>query len=258
MVSKENEGEEEIWSSWLLSPEILDQSPSRKDGVKEEEEKTYRRRTSIFIEEVASSLKLDWQTQATAQVFFHFFFAHHSFRRHKRFDVAVACIFLSAKVEECDDKNGARHLEYLITKADKLWNRKAGNTYQGLVKGSEAYNTLQRAILECERNLLHTVAFDLIVKKPHEYLVNQIKELVECNFVEDSMKKNFGRTTMHLLKMSLRTSLCLQVIPPFISAVCLSLAAIYHDLPKPTVGDQDGNVIEWYQLFELDFDSFQV
>jgi len=98
MVSKENEGEEEIWSSWLLSPEILDQSPSRKDGVKEEEEKTYRRRTSIFIEEVASSLKLDWQTQATAQVFFHFFFAHHSFRRHKRFDVAVACIFLSAKV----------------------------------------------------------------------------------------------------------------------------------------------------------------
>lgn len=36
----------------------------------------------------------------TAQHFFHKFFQTMSFKRHDRFDVAQACLFLAAKVEE--------------------------------------------------------------------------------------------------------------------------------------------------------------
>ena len=46
-------------------------------------------------------LRVDWQTHATAQIYMHFFFAHHSFLRRKRIYVALASMFLAAKVEEC-------------------------------------------------------------------------------------------------------------------------------------------------------------
>lgn len=246
------EDEEEIWSSWLLPAEVLRDSPSRRDNVSEEEEKTYRRRTTVFIEELCDELKIDWMTQATSKVFFHFFFARHSFKRHARFNVVVACIFLAAKVEVCDS-GGARHLESLIKHSHKLKYSKLP-TYQPLSSKSDEYKELEASILACERNLLHTVAFDLIVKKPQEYFVTQIKAFYQTSYISENIKKVLGRTASTFLKMSLRTSLCLQVVPPCISACCIALAAIYHDLPKPT---QNNIVQEWYQYFELDWDTFQ-
>jgi hypothetical protein len=68
---------------------------------------------------------------------------------------------------------------------------------------------------------------------------------------------------------SLRTSLCLQVIPPVVSAVCLALSAIYFDLPTSCVSsnsDQGQGVCrnqaalqkEWYELMDLDLATFKV
>jgi hypothetical protein len=144
--------------------------------------KRYRRRTTSFIEEVCEQVakltreqvtkgkppvepKVDWQTQTTAQSYFHYFFAHHSFKRHSRFNVAIACVFLAAKVcvcfvcvccfsflaffvpfhlllvmvccillyvimhiykvEECEQP-GARNLQWLIIYSHRLWNRHNG------------------------------------------------------------------------------------------------------------------------------------
>jgi len=33
---------------------------------------------------------------------------------------------------------------------------------------------VQDEVLQCERTLLHTIAFDLIVQKPHNYLVTYL------------------------------------------------------------------------------------
>jgi len=113
------------WSSWLLPAEVLKDSPSRSDGVSEDLERTYRRKTIIFMEEIGELVKVDWQSQVTAQLFFHYYFARHSFKRHVRFNVAVAALFLAAKVEECPSME-ARVLEKLLVKAHKLWNRRVG------------------------------------------------------------------------------------------------------------------------------------
>ena len=75
-------------------------SPSRRDGMSAHDEKQRRRKTCFFIDECGVRLQLPKLPVMTAQCFFHKFFARESFRRHDRFVVAQACLFLAAKVEE--------------------------------------------------------------------------------------------------------------------------------------------------------------
>jgi len=217
-------------SSWLLSAHELSDSPSRRDQVSAQEERKYRRRTSIFMEEVATRLNVDWQSLATAQVFFHFFYARHSFKRYKRYDVAVACLFLAAKVEECESPR-ARHLQSLLVLSHRIWHS-AHAKYKAPDPASEFYQALQASVLACERALLHTVAFDLIVKKPHKFFMDLFKEALGSGALPPEKRKDIGPVAIHLLKMSHRTSLCLQLPPPAIAAASLLLAAAYHDVPR--------------------------
>jgi hypothetical protein len=75
-------------------------SPSQRDGMSAETEKLRRRKTCFFLDECGLALKLPKMPVMTAQCFFHKFFARESLRRHDRFVVAQACLFLAAKVEE--------------------------------------------------------------------------------------------------------------------------------------------------------------
>ena len=83
------------------------QLPSIKAGMTAEEEATKRRKTCRFIEEAGRLLKLPRVPVATAMVFFHRFYAKHSFLEHDRFEVAVACLVLAAKTEESPKKLNA-------------------------------------------------------------------------------------------------------------------------------------------------------
>eukprot|EP00613_Pedinella_sp_CCMP2098_P068047 CAMPEP_0171991296 /NCGR_PEP_ID=MMETSP0993-20121228/277358_1 /TAXON_ID=483369 /ORGANISM="non described non described, Strain CCMP2098" /LENGTH=252 /DNA_ID=CAMNT_0012644319 /DNA_START=1 /DNA_END=759 /DNA_ORIENTATION=- len=215
--------------------------------MSEEEERRYRRKTVIFMENLSEKVRIDWQSQATAQIFFHYFFARHSFRRHQRFNVAVACLFLAAKVEECDSPH-ARHLESLVKHSHELWHRLQPN-YVPLSGGSAEYQTLSQDILACERKILHTIAFDFIVEKPHNYFINKMKTLVEGGgssgsavpLVPEALRREFGRQAAKFLRMSLRTSLCLQFSPPAIASAVVALAAVYLDLPLPAAVTSGGS-----------------
>ena len=78
--------------------------PSLKDGMTVEQETTTRRKTCRFIMEAAKQLKFQSIAISTAMVFFHRFYAKHSFKAHDRFEVAVACVLLAAKIEESPKK----------------------------------------------------------------------------------------------------------------------------------------------------------
>jgi len=93
----------------------ITQLPSIKAGMTAEEEAMKRRKTCRFIEETGRLLKLPRVSVATAMVFFHRFYAKHSFLEHDRFEVAVACIVLAAKTEESPKK-----LNTVIDEAYKL------------------------------------------------------------------------------------------------------------------------------------------
>lgn len=67
---------------------------------------------------------------------------------------------------------------------------------------------------------------------------------------------HYTHTLIYSRHYSLRTSLCLQVIPPCVAAVCLALSALYFDMPKPTSDINSDN--EWYELLGLDLEIFKL
>ena len=91
-------------TSWILPPSALPTLPSILDNTcsSVSVEKLKRRKTCRFIEEAAKRLKLPQLAAATAMVFFHRFFTKQSFGEFDRFEVAVAALFLSTKVEVSD------------------------------------------------------------------------------------------------------------------------------------------------------------
>ena len=69
-----------------------------------EQEALTRVKTCRFIEEAAKCLKFPRIATSTAMVFFHRFYAKHSFQDHDRFEVAVAALLLAGKTEEYPKK----------------------------------------------------------------------------------------------------------------------------------------------------------
>ena len=49
---------------------------------------------------------------STAQVLFHRFFVYQSFKKHDRFIISIACLFLSAKIEEFSMKG--KYLQNIV------------------------------------------------------------------------------------------------------------------------------------------------
>ena len=121
-------------------------SPSRRDGMSAHDEKQRRRKTCFFIDECGVRLQLPKLPVMTAQCFFHKFFARESFRRHDRFVVAQACLFLAAKVEE-----SAVSLRSLVRECHGV--RYAGKSRVPLDESSE--RDVKRSVVMAERAVLY-------------------------------------------------------------------------------------------------------
>jgi cyclin T len=167
-----------------------------------EEDEIKRRKTCRFIEEAGRVLKLPRVAISTAEVFFHRFYAKHSFQDHDRFEVAVAAIVLAAKTEEAPKK-----LNVVIQECYKLKARgmQAGRIssqqqpqQQQLDGGSNSsggsppplssmqtisasldpkgddFLKLKDRILLLERIILHTIGFELSIDHPYKVSGTQI------------------------------------------------------------------------------------
>jgi hypothetical protein len=110
------------------------------------DEKQRRRKTCFFIDECGVRLQLPKLPVMTAQCFFHKFFARESFRRHDRFVVAQACLFLAAKVEE-----SAVSLRSLVRECHGV--RYAGKSRAPLDESSE--RDVKRSVVMAERAVLY-------------------------------------------------------------------------------------------------------
>jgi len=206
------------------------------------EESMKRRKTCRFIEETGRVLKLPRVAVATAMVFFHRFYAKHSFQQHDRFEVAVASIVLAAKTEESPKK-----VNVVIDEAYKLKLRgmQAGRLSQGSSSSSqpqaaaaldpkgEEFAKLKERILLLERVILHTIGFELSIDHPYKFLVEQIKLLVNKRQIEfmqpptsesssanlstsqllSQMMNKMVQAAMNFANDSMQTSLCLQFGP---------------------------------------------
>jgi hypothetical protein len=233
----------------------ISQLPSLKDGMTAEEESMKRTKTCRFIEEAGRILKLPRVAVSTAMVFFHRFYAKHSFHQHDRFEVAVAAIVLAAKTEESPKK-----LNTVIMECHKLKTRgmQAGRiSQQGSASGSggsspppppfspsmldpkgEEFLKLKERILLLERVILHTIGFELSIDHPYKFFVEQIKKLIDTRQLKyqvappnlktaqiwPKMMNELVQYSMSFANDSMHTCLCLQFSPQLIATSCIYLA----------------------------------
>ena len=238
--------------SAVVSRLDISQLPSLKDGMSAEEEATKRRKTCRFIEEAGRVLKLPRVAISTAMVFFHRFYAKHSFNQHDRFEVAVAAIVLAAKTEESPKK-----LNMVIVQCHDL---KTRGMQAARVKGSNAappppsldpkgeeFLKLKERILLMERVILHTIGFELSIDHPYKFFVDQIKKLTQTRQLVyktppenlntaqtyQKMMNELVQYSMSFANDSMHTSLCLQFSPQQIATACVYLAAQFAKVDAP-------------------------
>lgn len=235
-----------------------------------------RRRTCRFLEEACRVLKLSRIAASTSMVFFHRFYACHSFKDHDRFEVALGCILLASKTEE-----SPRRITSVIQECYKLKHsssssrknhttensssatNKTSNGYLD-VKGQEFARIKERTLL-LERIILHTIGFDLSIHHPYKDLYTTIPLLVSQSHIEyiqpskaniaaggssSTISEGMNNTSRELLQNamnfandSMHTSLCLQYPPRVIALACIYMSGVYCQM-KPTKHSS------WIQLLQ--------
>jgi len=208
-------------------------------------------------------------------VFFHRFFAKHSFNDHNRFEVAIACIILAAKTEESPKKvsrvvDNCDKLIFCALNGSKNDKTQTALTISNSKKDDAPDNKrLKERVLLLERIILHTMGFELSIAHPHKTVEVTIRILSQQNKIEfpnisDSTnsskpneKKNIAQKKNEFVKdmiqtglkyanESMCTSLCLQYPATKIAMACVYMAATVMDVK--TTGKS------WFELLELEPD----
>lgn len=206
-------------------------------------------------------------------VFFHRFFAVHSFADHDRFEVAVACLLLAAKTEESPKK--LKDVIQICWAIKTQSAKKSVSTKGGAspvvgtpeakvdkatfldVKGEE-YTKLKERTLLLERVVLHTIGFELSVDHPYKFLVDQVTTMVPNKQIEymvstaqtpnlGKLKQDMVQYAMNFANDSMHTTLCLQYPPNLIAAACVYMGGQYGQI-RPTGGKK------WVDILGNDLD----
>lgn len=141
---------------WYFTTEQLGNSPSRRCGIKCDDELHYRQMTAYLIQEMGQRLQVSQLCINTAIVYMHRFYAFHSFTHFHRNSMASASLFLAAKVEE-----QPRKLEHVIRAANKCLPQTT----------EQSYADLAQELVFNENVLLQTLGFDVAIDHPHTHVV---------------------------------------------------------------------------------------
>ncbi|XP_062127868.1 cyclin-T [Drosophila sulfurigaster albostrigata] len=201
---------------WYFSNEQLGNSPSRRCGIKCDDELHYRQMTAYLIQEMGQRLQVSQLCINTAIVYMHRFYAFHSFTHFHRNSMASASLFLAAKVEE-----QPRKLEHVIRAANKCLPQTT----------EQSYADLAQELVFNENVLLQTLGFDVAIDHPHTHVVRTCQLVKAC--------KDLAQTSYFLASNSLHlTSMCLQYRPTVVACFCIYLACKWSrwEIPQSTEG----------------------
>ncbi|KAG0039294.1 hypothetical protein BGZ82_008898 [Podila clonocystis] len=207
----------------LLTLEQLQQTPSREDGITEEQEDNMRQLGCHFIQTAGILLKLPQVAMATAQILFQRFFYLASLRKFAVRDISMGSIFLAAKVEECPCR-----LTDLVNVVDHLCKRFQRKPLEPLQLYGEGYYELKNAVVIAEMQILKKLGFNVHVQLPYAIMVNYLKVL------ELTEHPTIPQRAWSLLNDGLRTSVYVCYQPPTIACSVIWLAAREAGVPLPT------------------------
>ena len=198
---------------WLLPRALLlEQSPSRADGMTQAMEHTIRRSTCGMMGEVGLRLLDKKASVATALVLFQRFFSRCSLLRHDRMAVAMASLVVAAKAT--DFANPARaSLRHFVP--DFL--ARTGHTAPTPERG-EVFQRAREVLVRAERLLLATLEFDLEVDLPFRHLQRACREMG----VPEGAPLSQG--AVRSANEALRSTLCVQYAARALALGCLAYA----------------------------------
>lgn len=163
---------------FVTEDELNRMSKSQRDGVNEYTEARLRNLGASLIQTVGQHLQITQFGIATAIVYYHRFYAKHSFKDHDRLVVATACLFLASKVEE-----NPKPVKHVIHAMYSYRFRKHPALKERIVKEEKTYALVKDRVLVVERSLLYTIGFDFNIEHPYKVIVNMGKML------EDYLRK---------------------------------------------------------------------
>ncbi|KXS18144.1 cyclin-like protein [Gonapodya prolifera JEL478] len=151
-------------NQWLFSEEHLDSTPSIRKGMPKEEEWSYRRKAVAFIDKVVRALRLSSPVSLTASLLIHRFYMLNNFQDCPYHDVAGAALFLAGKIE-----GDFRRMTHVIQQCARKALRKEDVDVK---EGDKLYDRWKRTIVFFEHEILVDLRFDLIIRHPHEHMVD--------------------------------------------------------------------------------------
>ncbi|XP_052821230.1 cyclin-L1-like [Mya arenaria] len=222
----------------LIPDEKLSPTPSLLDGLDLDTETDLRILGCELIQTAGILLKLPQVAMATGQVLFQRFYYSKSFVKHNMEVLAMACINLASKIEECP-----RRIRDVINTFHHVKQIRNKKNIHPLVL-DQNYINLKNQVIKAERRVLKELGFCVHVKHPHKVIVmflqvldaNQNQKLVQCawNYMNDSF----------------RTDVFVRWHPETIACACIWLAARQLQVPLP-------NSPPWFELFGVDEDEIK-
>ncbi|XP_018372840.1 PREDICTED: cyclin-T-like [Trachymyrmex cornetzi] len=209
---------------WYFTREQLANTPSRRCGIDADKELSYRQQAANFIQDMGQRLVVSQLCINTAIVYMHRFYVFHSLTHFHRNAIAVAAIFLAAKVEE-----QPRKLEHVIKMAHLCLHR---DQPPPDIRSEQFLEQAQDLVFN-ENVLLQTLGFDVAIDHPHTHVVRC------CQLVKAS--KDLAQTSYFMASNSLHlTTMCLQYKPTVVACFCIHLACKWSnwEIPQSTEGRQ--------------------
>eukprot|EP00245_Coleochaete_scutata_P004561 TRINITY_DN17279_c0_g2_i1.p1 TRINITY_DN17279_c0_g2~~TRINITY_DN17279_c0_g2_i1.p1 ORF type:complete len:464 (+),score=119.44 TRINITY_DN17279_c0_g2_i1:181-1572(+) len=205
--------------TFYLTEEQLTNSPSRKDGISEEEEYNLRLFGSELIQESGILLRMPQAVMATGQVLFHRFYCKRSFAMFNVKRVSAACTWLAGKLEE-----SPRKIKDVLNVFCRMEQRREGLPYELLESGTKKFEDLKTDLIRTERHLLKEMGFICHVEHPHKFILDYLRLL-------DA--KQLGQAAWNLANDSLRTTLCVRFKGEVVACGVIYAAARRCQVPLP-------------------------
>lgn len=155
----------------LLPDEILDASPSERDGVAKTVEARHRRYGCYCIAWVCRSLRLPMRVRASGQLLLQRFFYRKSLVRFDALSVAMGTLLLAMKMEEHlgDSEDAARAL---LVAFERLCQRLRAGDPIPMQKLGETARRWRAVLYEMESHVLKELGFVFghALDHPHDYV----------------------------------------------------------------------------------------
>jgi cyclin L len=217
-----------------LPQEMLARPPSRADGVDAPTEHAYRIWACELVQDMGIALRLAQVVMATAQSLVQRFYYRKSLAAYDGHIVAMAALFLAAKVEE-----QPRRMRDVVNVCYHAKLRRQGKPLRPITLGGGLYLTWKAGLIRTERVLLKETGFSTynLMAHPHKFILYYVRTLGEGRPADA-----LAQAAWAYLNDSLRLDLCVRYSAESIACAALYLAARATRFPLPAT-------VPWHAVF---------